>query len=434
MNKIFLAYDWIGPDRHYSNNQPFNINSPLSKLRTNSRSFDYFTRIGGFELKSTLLLKEHDLFIYEIDMGFERTSWFSNPQCGLLSMCSIRPDTLFKIRERNGFILLNLAHESITNEKMILDLHFTLRRDNIPLNKVILYSGSPSLKEMYDKLCYLRGIENQTRMKICTTEFFEFNTSYLMNEYKSRELPKNLNFDNIEKTFICLNRNHRHHRINFLPMAAHAKFLNDCYYTMPKICPTQGTEWTVNVSKDYTDAYNIKPETIEQINSMLPLIVDSDDFSDPAIFANNWGDNQYLYDASLISIVMETNYSDDQIFNTEKIFKPISYKHPFIIVGPCRTLEYLKTLGYRTFSNFWDERYDTIENPVHRMIEISNLCARINDLSISEKQDIFYGTVENTEHNYNLLKSMYIDPNQRRTFFHELRDNWFWNDGSTFFK
>lgn len=434
MNKIFLAYDWIGPDRHYSNNQSFNINSPLHKLRTNQRSFDYFTRIGGFELTSTLLLKENDLFIYEIDMGFERSNWFSNPECGLLSICSIRTDTLFKIREKNGFILLNISHESITEEKMILDLHFSLFRDNIPLNKVILHSGNPGLKGMYDKICYLRGIENQNRMKICTSEFFEFNTSYLMDKYKSRELPRNLNFDNIEKTFICLNRNHRHHRINFLMMAAHAKFLNDCYYTMPKICPSQGKEWIANLSKDYVNAYNITSETIEQVNNTLPLTVDSDDFSDAAKFATDWGDNQYLYNSSLISIVTETNYGNDQIFNTEKIFKPISYKHPFIIVGPYKTLEYLKTLGYKTFSNFWDERYDTIEDPISRMMEISNVCAEINKLSVSEKQDIFYGTVENTEHNYNLLKSIYHDPNQRRTFFHELRDNWLWNDRNIFFK
>jgi hypothetical protein len=217
-------------------------------------------------------------------------------------------------------------------------------------------------------------------------------------------------------------------------MAAHAKFLNDCYYTIPKICPSQGTEWLVHLSKDYVNAYNISSETIEQVNNSLPLIVDSDDFSDAAKFATNWGDNQYLYNSSLISIVPETNYGNDQIFNTEKIFKPISYKHPFIIIGPCKTLEYLKTLGYKTFSNFWDETYDTIEDPISRMMEISNVCAKINNLSVSEKQDIFYGTVENTEYNYNLLKSIYHDPNQRRTFFHELRDQWFWNNSNTFVK
>jgi len=43
---------------------------------------------------------------------------------------------------------------------------------------------------------------------------------------------------------------------------------------------------------------------------------------------------------------------------TEKSVKPLAYGHPFIILGSVKSLEYIKTLGFLTFSSIIDEYYD----------------------------------------------------------------------------
>jgi hypothetical protein len=45
---------------------------------------------------------------------------------------------------------------------------------------------------------------------------------------------------------------------------------------------------------------------------------------------------------------------------SEKSFKPIAYRHPFITFGSVDTLKYLQREGFETFDNLWDESYDSI--------------------------------------------------------------------------
>jgi hypothetical protein len=86
---------------------------------------------------------------------------------------------------------------------------------------------------------------------------------------------------------------------------------------------------------------------------------------------------------SYLSVVTETfffkfhlnykgKYIDDQnsIFFSEKIFKPILMKHPFVLVSRPNSLKKLRELGYKTFSPMIDETYDSIENDVDRMSAI----------------------------------------------------------------
>ena len=46
------------------------------------------------------------------------------------------------------------------------------------------------------------------------------------------------------------------------------------------------------------------------------------------------------------------------------------YGHPFIMYGQPRSLEYLKTLGFKTFPNIFDESYDTITDTNKRQEKI----------------------------------------------------------------
>jgi hypothetical protein len=51
---------------------------------------------------------------------------------------------------------------------------------------------------------------------------------------------------------------------------------------------------------------------------------------------------------------------------SEKSFKPIAYRHPFITFGSVDTLKYLQREGFATFDNLWNESYDSIPNDDQR--------------------------------------------------------------------
>lgn len=71
--------------------------------------------------------------------------------------------------------------------------------------------------------------------------------------------------------------------------------------------------------------------------------------------------NPEWYDDTCLSVVIETSVADiDKPFLTEKTYKPIAYKHPFMILGNQGTLAHLKSLGFMTFDHLWDENYDQV--------------------------------------------------------------------------
>ena len=60
------------------------------------------------------------------------------------------------------------------------------------------------------------------------------------------------------------------------------------------------------------------------------------------------------------NLVPETSVTENMFFITEKTYKTILYKHPFLFWGNSFMLTYLRSLGYITFGNIFDEEYDNI--------------------------------------------------------------------------
>lgn len=71
--------------------------------------------------------------------------------------------------------------------------------------------------------------------------------------------------------------------------------------------------------------------------------------------------NPYWYSDTNFSLVSETMVNP-QLFISEKSFKPLAFKHPFIINGTPGTLAHLRSRGFETFDHVIDESYDTTLN------------------------------------------------------------------------
>jgi len=73
------------------------------------------------------------------------------------------------------------------------------------------------------------------------------------------------------------------------------------------------------------------------------------------------------------SVITETIFYEHGHYISEKTFKGIQHLHPFVILGKPGILKYLKSKGFQTFSEFWDESYDDIQNNSERMIKVYEL-------------------------------------------------------------
>jgi len=109
-----------------------------------------------------------------------------------------------------------------------------------------------------------------------------------------------------------------------------------------------------------------------------------------------------IYKNFLIDIVAETFTSGNCFFPTEKIVRPILLKKPFIVMGSKDYLCYLRQLGFRTFSDFWNEEYDAYEGR-DRYIKILQLIDIISKKSKAELNDIYWSMKYTLDHNYHLL-------------------------------
>jgi hypothetical protein len=103
----------------------------------------------------------------------------------------------------------------------------------------------------------------------------------------------------------------------------------------------------------------------------------------------------------LFHIVTETIFYDAKLHLTEKIFKPIVARRPFILVGAPGNLAYLRSYGFKTFDQWIDESYDDEIDPDARMTKIVDEIERLCQFDTSELDTMYNEMQEVLEHNFN---------------------------------
>ena len=113
------------------------------------------------------------------------------------------------------------------------------------------------------------------------------------------------------------------------------------------------------------------------------------------------------YKNFFIELVCETYFSGNTFFPTEKIWRPILLKTPFIVQGPQFYLKNLKKLGFKTFDTWWDEGYD-IDPDNARLESIKQNIDWIASQTNNTINDWHYEMQGVLNHNYNTLKNISI--------------------------
>jgi len=103
---------------------------------------------------------------------------------------------------------------------------------------------------------------------------------------------------------------------------------------------------------------------------------------------------------SFVQIVTETVYYQDKLHLTEKVFKPIVAGQPFLLLAAPNNLKYLKSYGFKTFGDYWDENYDSMLDPADRMSAVVNITEQLCNKPLSELEEMRRDMQGILEHNY----------------------------------
>lgn len=94
---------------------------------------------------------------------------------------------------------------------------------------------------------------------------------------------------------------------------------------------------------------------------------------------------------------------------TEKTWKAMLAKVPFIIAGPPYILKLLKHWGFKTYSPFIDESYDELRNGDQRLAAITREIDRLSKIPESTLICQIEELADITEHNYNMFMKMHAN-------------------------
>lgn len=231
--------------------------------------------------------------------------------------------------------------------------------------------------------------------------------------------------EQIAYPYICLSGIKRPHRVLFLCLLKQANMLDQGLvawhfahnldiddHPVPKlqINATPNCQFITTVPSSRICEWEINDEqhrTVWQThhyhfesNYKNPLIEGSPNekshrFNIPAVFKS------FLY------IALETTFDYPYPYMTEKTFRAIVQKRPFVIVGSPGSLKQLKQLGFKTFDNFWSEDYDSMENHTDRMNAVVDIVKQISSMSVDSLKELCYNMQSVIEYNFEFYINEY---------------------------
>ena len=206
---------------------------------------------------------------------------------------------------------------------------------------------------------------------LCSEFYFHhYQKLKMVYDYKSRP---------INYPWICANRLIRKHRTSFLELIN----LNDGVYSF----------------------MNPDPNGLVYTGPVLPNSFDDHTNSSAEIKV----DDLTPWNTSFLHIVSETVWQD-KIHFTEKVFKPIVLHQPFVVLQAPGSLEYLRSYGFKTFGDWWDESYDTIQDPNERMQAIADIVNWIPTQNLHRMRTEMSGVLEhNFRHFYENIPDIVLD-------------------------
>jgi hypothetical protein len=333
-------------------------------------------------------------WFYEVNRWYS-TEPYDDPRAAMLDQFCADPRLVSDLHNGLGYLVYNDSREADLRHADTVTALFAKR--DIPLSRVIYLSGAANVTEMFAQ----QGRE----MLSCYTHWFEIEACGALlepHDHGSVQIPTHRP---VRKRFLCFNRRiaARLHRIQLLAKVYRRGILDQFWYSFN--ATTEGFQLL-----ELADRLN-EPEHWDTAGAMrrlmprLPLVLDRNDFDVNFHYDHVWKtDLADYYHQSAVSVITETLFHSTEIMLSEKTWHPIRYGQPFIMVGSAGMLAKLRQLGYRTWSDWWDESYDSITDHHQRLDAIVDLLCEISKWSDQRLQDFTVQSRDHCLHNQQWLR------------------------------
>lgn len=310
-------------------------------------------------------------------------------------------------RARNGTLIL-LLHNSHEAFHDIIDpiYDYIVDQLSIPPKQILLLSESAKIMDPINEIARLRGKEP---IRAEWIRMFEYNVYAGRPIDDTNYFPCNtLEHKHYEKKFLNLNRRWRFHRPILVALLEVLNVREQGYISLAGHSDG-GSNWLdvlsmapLVIADEETN--QLLADNHDKIASIPPLYLDTKDLhiNQPYLTPST---DQY-YENSYFSIVTETNFYKEfgeGAFLSEKIFKPVFKKHPFIVLSRPGTLQVFRDIGYRSFSEIINEDYDLEQDDDKRMMMIVKEVQRLSNLNEQELSDFLTKAKEICDYNCNHL-------------------------------
>ncbi len=223
-------------------------------------------------------------------------------------------------------------------------IHKILEKAQIPADLVHFCTGNLLNKQNYNTYTSLKKAEDDNFLPFKSAFFKDFWCSHTLSFHK--DYSENYGKTNKPKYFSCLNGRQKEHREYTYAYLSQYKLLDKGVCTFV---------WKGESVDGYSSPEDITSHTVQP-------------------------DNFYtVFDDTYYDVITETLIGEEsstqgirhsgghpwwqEVFITEKIWRSIYYKRPFLVIGNKHTLKTLHSLGLKTFNDIlFDESYDEIDN------------------------------------------------------------------------
>jgi hypothetical protein len=284
-----------------------------------------------------------------------------------------------------GFFDFNIDYFALMTDPV----HRALRNNQLRILFYYHEGDNPfRIKERLDSLCLAwelpprcyQFVSGNTAAR--TLENFIYFPDHELLYWRRNQAVVPAPFDNNKRTrdFTCLSRTHKWWRATAVADLQRNDLLDNSF-------------WSYNTDVSIDEEFENNPIEIDVVNIRYGLkeFVRNGPYTCDSLTATDHNNHALTvnehYTDSYCNIVLETHFDTDQsggVFLTEKIFKPIKYAQPFVIVGPAGSLRTLRSLGYRTFDHAVDTSYDLIENNTLRWLALLDTLREIKKKNLSQ--------------------------------------------------
>jgi hypothetical protein len=304
-------------------------------------------------------------------------------------------------------IIFDNLHEGGVD--IVLDqIHQVVKLLDIDPKQYYYLTGALNANELYESMCVRLNEPFKINIGVASVwdEAVKFSPVTVVPEYHVCVKSK---------LAVCFNRVIRLHRLVLACMLIDEGLLDRFYYSLflnnahgLDYWPYESMIHTFETQVENVEWFKRIVETCNKHKSIFPLRLNIDSTYNKNFLDN---DDMIYFQDSYLSLVTETFFfdlnreenklrNDDAIFLSEKTFKPIAMKHPFITVARPHTLAKLKSMGYKTFSPYINESYDDIDDDYTRLVMIVEEIKRLDRLTPDQWIQWQTNVKDIVDHNY----------------------------------